>query len=256
MLAAAEAALADAGVGRASSARDRDHEPARDDAALGAARPGGRLHRAIVWQDRRTAERCRELPAELIRERTGLVPDPYFSATKLEWLLARTDLPQGELAFGTVDAWLVWKLTGGRVHATDVTNASRTMLLDLDDRSPGTTSCSSSSASTARCCPGSSARPRSSARRELLGATLPIAGIAGDQQAALFGHGCFDARRGEGDVRHGQLRARQRRGRARERRRRWPARDARRRSGPAYALEGAVLVERRRDPVAARRARR
>jgi glycerol kinase len=67
---------------------------------------------AIVWQDRRTAERCRTLPAELLRARTGLVPDPYFSATKLEWLLARTDLPREELAFGTVDSWLVWKLTG------------------------------------------------------------------------------------------------------------------------------------------------
>ena len=87
---------------------------------------------AIVWQDRRTAERCLELPADLIRSRTGLVPDPYFSATKLEWLLARTERPRDELAFGTVDSWLVWKLTGGRVHATDVTNASRTMLLDLD----------------------------------------------------------------------------------------------------------------------------
>jgi glycerol kinase len=87
---------------------------------------------AVVWQDRRTAERCRSLPAELIRERTGLVPDRYFSATKLEWLLERAELPQRELAFGTVDAWLVWKLTGGRVHATDLTNASRTMLLGLE----------------------------------------------------------------------------------------------------------------------------
>ena len=87
---------------------------------------------AIVWQDRRTAERCRELPADLIRARTGLVPDPYFSATKLEWLLARTDAPRDTLAFGTVDSWLVWKLTGGHAHVTDPTNASRTMLLGLD----------------------------------------------------------------------------------------------------------------------------
>src|SRR5207237_2077987 len=93
-------------------------------------RTGEPVHRAIVWQDRRTAERCRELPTELIRARTGLVPDPYFSATKLEWLLRGRD-PAG-LAFGTVDSWLVWKLTGGAVHATDVTNASRTMLLQLD----------------------------------------------------------------------------------------------------------------------------
>src|SRR5579862_5413216 len=85
---------------------------------------------AIVWQDRRTADRCAELPFDLIRERTGLVPDPYFSATKLEWLLRDCD-PRG-LAFGTVDTWLVWKLTGGRIHATDETNASRTLLCSLD----------------------------------------------------------------------------------------------------------------------------
>ena len=77
-------------------------------------RSGRPVHRAIVWQDRRTAERCAELPADLIRERTGLVPDPYFSATKLEWILERMDVPQRELVFGTVDTWLVWKLTGGR----------------------------------------------------------------------------------------------------------------------------------------------
>src|SRR5262249_22304273 len=83
-------------------------------------RSSGRpVHPAIVWQDRRTADRCAELPAELIRERTGLVPDPYFSATKLEWVLGRTDTPQRELAFGTIDSWLVWKLTGGAVHVTD-----------------------------------------------------------------------------------------------------------------------------------------
>ena len=92
---------------------------------------GRPLANAIVWQDRRTAERCRGLPAELIRGRTGLVPDPYFSATKLEWLLARADAPRDGLAFGTVDAWLVWNLTRGRVHATDRTNASRTMLFDI-----------------------------------------------------------------------------------------------------------------------------
>ena len=89
---------------------------------------GEPAHTAIVWQDRRTAERCKELPADLIRDRTGLVPDPYFSATKLEWILREAD---GDLAFGTVDSWLVWKLTGGAVHATDVSNASRTLLVDL-----------------------------------------------------------------------------------------------------------------------------
>jgi glycerol kinase len=154
-------------------------------------RSSGRpIGRAIVWQDRRTAERCRELPADLIRERTGLVTDPYFSATKLEWLLARSDLPQSELAFGTVDAWLVWKLTGGRVHATDETNASRTMLLDLvtrdwDDELLGLFGVERA------------LLPRIVASGEVVGeaafldATVPIAGIAGDQQAALFGQACF-----------------------------------------------------------------
>ena len=84
---------------------------------------------AIVWQDRRTAERCRELDAALILERTGLVPDPYFSGTKLEWLLH--EHRRDGLAFGTVDTWLVWRLTGGTVHVTDRTNASRTMLVSL-----------------------------------------------------------------------------------------------------------------------------
>jgi glycerol kinase len=129
---------------------------------------------AIVWQDRRTAERCSELDAAFIRERTGLVPDPYFSATKLEWLLARHG---GDLCFGTVDSWLVWKLTGGEVHATDETNASRTMLcsletLDWDDE----------------------LLELFGVPREVLPEIRPsgaafgagIRGIAGDQQAALY----------------------------------------------------------------------
>src|SRR5439155_5967495 len=96
----------------------------------GSAAVGRPVDRAIVWQDRRTAERCLELPFELVRARTGLTPDPYFSATKLEWLLAKAGRPDG-LAFGTVDTWLVWSLTGGEVHATDPSNASRTRLLAL-----------------------------------------------------------------------------------------------------------------------------
>ena len=91
-------------------------------------RDGRPLHPAIVWQDRRTAERCRELPADLIRERTGLVPDPYFSATKLEWLLARVE---GDVLFGTVESWLAWNLTGGAAHVTDATNASRTLMFNI-----------------------------------------------------------------------------------------------------------------------------
>lgn len=159
VLAAAEAALADAGIG-VGELRALGIANQRETTLLWNRSTGRPLGRALVWQDRRTAARCAELPVELIRERTGLVPDPYFSATKLEWLLARTGAA-GDLAFGTVDSWLVWKLTGE--HLTDVSNASRTMLLDLT-RWPGMTSCSRSSASRARCCPGSSRRAASSAR--------------------------------------------------------------------------------------------
>ncbi len=153
---------------------------------------------AIVWQDRRTAERCRELDAALIRERTGLVPDPYFSATKLEWLL-REHRRDG-LAFGTVDSWLVWKLTGGEVHATDVTNASRTLLvsletLDWDDEL------------LALFGVDRSLLPRIAQSEDvfgegtLLGRHVQIRGIAGDQQAALYGQGCHTA--GEGKATYG-----------------------------------------------------
>ncbi|HET9103877.1 MAG TPA: glycerol kinase GlpK, partial [Solirubrobacteraceae bacterium] len=146
---------------------------------------------AIVWQDRRTAAACAELPAGPIRELTGLVPDPYFSATKLAWLLEHAvDSPDG-LAFGTVDSWLIWKLTGGEVHATDPTNASRTMLcslrtLDWDDRLLELFGV------PADLLP--EIRPSSGTFGEalLLGARLPVMGVAGDQQAALFGQACVD----------------------------------------------------------------
>jgi glycerol kinase len=157
---------------------------------------------AIVWQDRRTADRCRELKASgaetLLRARTGLVADPYFSATKLEWLLRDASLrrraEQGELAAGTVDSWIIAKLTGGRCHVTDHTNASRTLLYALDrgawdpellelfgiptDLLP---SIVRSSGVVGETDPGH------------LGVAMPIAGIAGDQQAALFGQGCVAA---------------------------------------------------------------
>jgi glycerol kinase len=149
---------------------------------------------AIVWQDRRTAARCRELDAALVRERTGLVPDPYFSATKLEWLLR--DHGRDGLAFGTVDSWLVWKLTGGAVHATDVTNASRTMLvsletLDWDDELLGVFGVDRS------------LLPRIARSEDvfgdgvLLGRPVEIRGVAGDQQAALYGQGCHAAGAGK-----------------------------------------------------------
>ncbi len=154
---------------------------------------------AIVWQDRRTAERCRELKAggreAMIRDLTGLVLDPYFSATKLEWLLKDQDLRRraeaGELAAGTIDSWLIANLTGGRVHVTDHTNASRTMLYSLAARAwdPALLKLFG--------IPGGilpTVVPSSGVVGETdeahLGFSLPIAGIAGDQQAALFGQGC------------------------------------------------------------------
>ncbi|HKW50614.1 MAG TPA: glycerol kinase GlpK, partial [Candidatus Eisenbacteria bacterium] len=159
------------------------------------------IARAIVWQDRRTAPRCEALRRagheRAISRRTGLRLDPYFSATKLEWLLdhttgARARAKKGDLAFGTVDSWLVWKLTGGRVHATDPTNASRTLLYDIrrhgwDDgllslfRAPASllpeVRPSAGNFGVTRGVPG-------------IPDGVPIRGIAGDQQAALFGQGC------------------------------------------------------------------
>jgi glycerol kinase len=160
------------------------------------------IHNAIVWQDRRTAEECARLrrdgAEDKVRALTGLLLDPYFSATKLGWILdnvpgARKRAERGELAFGTVDSFLLWRLTGGKVHATDVTNASRTMLLDIHRQQwdeellrlfripavvlPEVLDSSKVYGTTAA---GIFDRP------------IPIAGIAGDQQAALFGQACFD----------------------------------------------------------------
>ncbi len=165
---------------------------------------GRPLARAIVWQDRRTAERCAALReaghAPHIRRRTGLVVDPYFSATKVEWLLRRLSgvraaARRGRVAFGTIDAWLVWKLTGGAVHATDPTNASRTMLYDIARRRWDEGLCDLFGVPRALL-------PEVVPSCGVLGATrgaaplpdgIPIAGIAGDQQAALFGQGCVAA---------------------------------------------------------------
>ena len=174
-------------------------------------RSGVPIHSALVWQDRRTADVMERLAADgkadFVQQRSGLVLDPYFSASKLAWVLdqvpqARARAERGELAAGTIDAWLVWQLTSGRVHATDVSNASRTMLmnlstLDWDDQlldllripravlpqivdSSGV--CGESDAS-------------------VFGASIPIAGLCGDQQSALFGQGCFD--RGQAKITYG-----------------------------------------------------
>jgi glycerol kinase len=165
-------------------------------------RANGRpLHRAIVWQDRRTADACAALARRglgpLFSRRTGLIIDPYFSGTKLAWLLdhvpgARRRAARGELAFGTVDTWLLWKLTGGRVHATDVSNASRTLLAglrtgDWDDELANLLRVPREVLPEIRPTSGVFGEVESVAA--LRG--VPVAGIAGDQQAALFGQGCF-----------------------------------------------------------------
>jgi glycerol kinase len=162
---------------------------------------GEPVYNAIVWQCRRTAEKVDELVAagygELIRERTGLVPDAYFSATKIAWILdnvpgARERADRGELAFGTVDTWLIYNLTKGEIHVTDYTNASRTMLFDIHKL------CWDEELLNILHIPASmlpEVRPSSYiygyAESSVLGGQIPIAGIAGDQQAALFGQCCF-----------------------------------------------------------------
>jgi glycerol kinase len=161
---------------------------------------GEPLHRAIVWQDRRTAGRCRELKEqgreEWLRDRTGLVADPYFSATKLEWLLhnvpgAAERAARGELAAGTIDSWLVWKLTGGAAHVTDPTNASRTLLYNID-RQAWDDDLLALFDVPRQLLPDvrHSAEVYGECVADALGLSVPVAGLAGDQQAALFGQGC------------------------------------------------------------------
>ena len=173
----------------------------RETAVLWERATGRPVYRAIVWQDRRTAEHCRQLIEAghdpLVQARTGLVIDPYFSATKLAWMLdevagARAAAERGELAFGTIDSFLLWRLTGGQVHATDATNASRTMLYNIHEQDwdddllrlldiprvilPDVRDCSTLFGTTPA---------------ELFGAPLPVTGVAGDQQAATVGQACL-----------------------------------------------------------------
>ena len=159
------------------------------------------IHHAIVWQDRRTAPRCDELRAEepRIRERTGLVLDAYFSATKIEWLLANVDgaakrAESGELAFGTIDTWIVAMLTRGARHATDYSNASRTLLYDIYDRawSKELLATFGVPVSLLPDVAPSSGRFGETDPDAFFGATVPVSGIAGDQQSALFGQACFE----------------------------------------------------------------
>ena len=165
---------------------------------------GTPIHNAIVWQDRRTASRLAQLRAEghesVVRAATGLTLDPYFSATKLAWILdavpgARARAEKGELAAGTIDSWVLWKLTNGRVHATDASNASRTLLARIG----GAAGCAWDEALCALFRVPRAVLPeiRDSAGAfgacdaSLIGAAIPVTGIAGDQQAALFGQSCF-----------------------------------------------------------------
>jgi glycerol kinase len=169
-------------------------------------RTGVPIHNAIVWQDRRTAGRCSELAAqglepELI-EKTGLRLDPYFSATKIGWILdavpgARAAARAGHIAFGTVDSFLIWRLTGGKAHLTDATNASRTALFDIRKGVWDQSLCDAFGVPMP-CLPEvrDSAGFFAETEKSILGAALPISGVAGDQQAALIGQACFNV----GDV--------------------------------------------------------
>ena len=163
---------------------------------------GKPLHRAIVWQDRRTSELCEVLRKDghekLISRQTGLLLDPYFSGTKLKWLLdsydgARERAARGELLFGTVDSYLIWNLTGGKVHATDATNAARTMLYDIHKGAWSSEICDLFDIPRAMLPEvRDSAASFGMTRSDLFGAEIPILGVAGDQQAATVGQACFD----------------------------------------------------------------
>jgi len=165
------------------------------------AKTGQPVHNAIVWQDRRTSEFCRELREagkdQIITDRTGLLVDPYFSSTKLKWILdhvegARDRARRGELLFGTVDSYLIWKLTGGAAHVTDATNAARTMLYDIHKGRWSSSICElfdipPQMLPEVRDC----ASDFGTTRADLFGRPIPIYGVAGDQQAATIGQACF-----------------------------------------------------------------
>ena len=173
----------------------------RETVVLWDRKTGKTLHRAIVWQDRRTVDFCHELKQrgleKLFTKRTGLLLDPYFSGTKLAWLLdhvkgARAKAEAGELCFGTVDSFLIWRLTGGKVHATDATNASRTLLFNIhtglwDDELLHILSIPRSLLPDVKNC----ADDYGVTSSKFLGVEIPIGGVAGDQHAALIGQACF-----------------------------------------------------------------
>jgi glycerol kinase len=201
-LATAREALAQAGL-RAGDIRGLGITNQRETTVVWHRATGRPIHPAIVWQDRRTEPLCAQLRERgwegRIRERTGLVIDAYFSATKIAWLLAqvpgaRDQAQRGELAFGTIDSWLLWQLTGGAVHATDVSNASRTLLFDVrrhvwDEELLGELGIPVSMMPTVQ----PSSADFGMTHADVLGAPIAIGGIAGDQQSALFGQACFEA---------------------------------------------------------------
>ncbi len=199
-LATAQEAIAKAGI-RASDVAAIGITNQRETTVLWNRRTGRPLHRAIVWQDRRTEPLCVQLRdrglGDAVRAATGLVIDPYFSGTKIRWLLdnvpgARPAAERGELAFGTIDSWLLWQLTEGRVHATDVSNASRTMLFDIRSNrwSPELLQALQVPDTVL---PAVLPSSHVFGETTLFGAAIPIAGMAGDQQAALYGQACFKA---------------------------------------------------------------
>ena len=199
-LATAREAIERSGVGAAGMAAIGITNQ-RETAVIWERASGKPIHRAIVWQDRRTADVCATLKAAgaepLVRRKTGLLLDPYFSGTKIAWMLdhvpgARLRAERGELAFGTIDTFLLWRLTGGRVHATDVTNASRTLLFDIhaqdwDEELLRLLRVPRPLLPLVR----DSSEVYGTTEDSLFGQGLPIAGIAGDQQAALVGQACF-----------------------------------------------------------------
>ncbi|MEP7303102.1 MAG: FGGY family carbohydrate kinase, partial [Caldimonas sp.] len=207
-LATAREALAKAGLGAGAIAAIGITNQ-RETTLLWNRATGEPLANAIVWQDRRTAPACEALKQRglepLFRQKTGLVLDAYFSATKLAWLLdrvpgARAAAERGELAFGTVDSWLIWMLTGGvdaatrgaAVHATDASNASRTLLFDIHE-SRWSDALLALLAIPRALLPEvhPSSHVYGHTRSDLLGGSIPIGGVAGDQQSALFGQACF-----------------------------------------------------------------
>ena len=201
-LATARQALNTAGL-KASNIRAVGITNQRETTVLWNRRTGQPVHHAIVWQDRRAESTCAQLRSAgheaLIQSKTGLLIDAYFSGTKLKWLLdnvtgARAQAERGELAFGTVDSWLMWQLTGGAVHATDVSNASRTLLFNVrtnqwDDALLALLGIPRTLLPKVH----PSSAHFGEVRADLLGHAIPIGGVAGDQQSALFGQACFKA---------------------------------------------------------------